>query len=560
LPLIVNRCRGKNMPKESPKTSPKGGAPRYSMPNVRLYRWQEECLARWFENGCRGIVRVATGAGKTLLALAAAYHLAARNPAMPIRIKIVVPKVFLAMQWRADIMEFLGAPRRDIGLFCGAIKEASEKPFMVYVLNTARAFVSRHIMNDVGEGSSVLLICDECHHFGSAENAHVFDFLPRIPQERYFALGLSATPDSENCQETIVPAIGGEIYRYDLPDAARDQIVAGCALFYIAVDFAPDERDAYDELSEKISAILGRLLQSCPELKGATHGAFFQRLLRLRARDDGQGALARALLASYYSRKEVVHKARMRIGCGMEIIRRLMPDHRTILFAERIETADILFAMLREAFPGRIDRYHSLMGAEEKARALSRYRTGESKVIVCCRALDEGLNVPETDAGVILSVGSGMRQRIQRVGRILRRGGDGRLKKIYYLHVSGSAEAEELLPSGYAAQGGQDEAGAYRLGYSEHGGLLPDSAYKSAADEVMAGLLRSGASDRHLRSAERQLGRGAVRTDFLLPETDCAKNLERARGEERDYWAAMLLMARVREGSPPKPAGGGMET
>ncbi|MDR2296315.1 MAG: DEAD/DEAH box helicase family protein, partial [Clostridiales Family XIII bacterium] len=387
-----------------------------------LYPWQEACLSRWFENGCRGIAAVATGAGKTLLALAAIRRLTARRPAEPIKIKIIVPKVFLAAQWRADILRFLGVPRRDIGLYYGAIKEDGGKPFMIYVLNTARLCISRHILKDADEGFSVLLICDECHRFGSAENAHVFDFLPHIPQERYFALGLSATPECENHQETIVPALGKEIYRYDLSDATHDQIVADCAFFHVAVDFTSDERADYDEFTHKIAVLKRKLLRIHPALRTASHRMFFQKLLRLRAHEGEVGETAWLLSLLFLRRKEVAHKARMRIDCGMEIVKRLMPDHRTILFTERIETADSLFDLLHKAFPGRIARYHSHMCAEEKERALNRYKEGESKVIVCCHALDEGLNVPETDAGVILSVGNGLRQRVQRIGRVLRRG------------------------------------------------------------------------------------------------------------------------------------------
>jgi superfamily II DNA or RNA helicase len=528
----------------------KDAASQYSLPNVSLYPWQRDCLSRWFENGCRGIVRVATGAGKTMLALAAARHLAARGPAETLKVKIVVPKVFLAAQWRADIMEFLGVPRGDIGLYCGAIKEGGGKPFMIYVLNTARLCVSRHILNDVNDGASVLLVCDECHHFGSAENAHVFDFLPHIPKERFFSLGLSATPDCENYNEVIVPALGKEIYRYDMTEATRDRIVADCTLFYAAVGFTDEERYDYEAFSDKIARIMSKLMQRRSVFANTPPNMFFQRLMRLQRQGDETGDLARALLLCFYRRKELVHKARMRLDCGAEIVRRLMPDHRTIVFTERIETADILFDMLCAAFPGRIERYHSQMRAEEKARALFRYRNGESGVIVCCRALDEGLNVPETDAGVILSVGGNARQRIQRVGRILRRGAEARPKKIYYLHIPESAEADTLLPLEDAARGTpgpEPFEDAYNLWWTESGELLPDPAYAALAERVRANLRQSGASERQLRKAERQLDRGCVRTDFLLPASACLALLEQARADERDYLIIMLLMAREME-------------
>ena len=40
-----------------------------------LYRWQEQCIKEWLDGGGHGIVEVATGAGKTVLALFAAKEI-----------------------------------------------------------------------------------------------------------------------------------------------------------------------------------------------------------------------------------------------------------------------------------------------------------------------------------------------------------------------------------------------------------------------------------------------------------------------------------------------------
>ena len=39
---------------------------------MELYAWQKACLKQWNKNRYHGIVNVVTGAGKTVLALAAA--------------------------------------------------------------------------------------------------------------------------------------------------------------------------------------------------------------------------------------------------------------------------------------------------------------------------------------------------------------------------------------------------------------------------------------------------------------------------------------------------------
>lgn len=66
-----------------------------------LYKWQKACLAAWERNGCRGIVRAATGAGKTRLALEAIRRLRERESSL--RVKIVVPTIPLARQWQSAL-------------------------------------------------------------------------------------------------------------------------------------------------------------------------------------------------------------------------------------------------------------------------------------------------------------------------------------------------------------------------------------------------------------------------------------------------------------------------
>lgn len=48
------------------------------------------------------------------------------------------------------------------------------------------------------------------------------------------------------------------------------------------------------------------------------------------------------------------------------------------------------------------------------------FRTGQLDLLVTCRALDEGLDVPDAEIGIIAASTSSIRQRIQRMGRVLR--------------------------------------------------------------------------------------------------------------------------------------------
>jgi len=78
--------------------------------------------------------------------------------------------------------------------------------------------------------------------------------------------------------------------------------------------------------------------------------------------------------------------------------------------------------------------------SKERSEILDRFRSGVYRAVVTSKVLDEGIDVPEADVGVILSgTGSG-RAFIQRLGRILRK----REGKEAILYEIISAETSEI--------------------------------------------------------------------------------------------------------------------
>jgi hypothetical protein len=68
----------------------------------------------------------------------------------------------------------------------------------------------------------------------SEKNARIFEFIfnlknPAVPSSPgIYSLGLSATPETLNYQEKIIPALGPEIYRYSFgtPSAPGSSIIS----------------------------------------------------------------------------------------------------------------------------------------------------------------------------------------------------------------------------------------------------------------------------------------------------------------------------------------------
>lgn len=168
--------------------------------DVSLRAWQREALQAW-EKAFRGIVKVVTGAGKTIFAQQCMrlFHEKYTNG----KSIIIVPTTALLDQWVVSLLEDLKVPESEIACFSGEDKAASLRSINVFVINTARK-VAQYIKRD----DNTFLIVDECHRAGSLVNSLAL----KAPHKA--TLGLSATPErsfDKGFEERLVPShLGGE--------------------------------------------------------------------------------------------------------------------------------------------------------------------------------------------------------------------------------------------------------------------------------------------------------------------------------------------------------------
>jgi superfamily II DNA or RNA helicase len=89
-------------------------------------------------------------------------------------------------------------------------------------------------------------------------------------------------------------------------------------------------------------------------------------------------------------------------------------ESRTLVFVGDNETA---YAVAREnlVMPLTCD-----IGRKERDRALALFREGRLRALVSARVLNEDLDVPEAEVGIVVAVRRGQREHVQRIGRVLR--------------------------------------------------------------------------------------------------------------------------------------------
>ncbi|MDY6391979.1 MAG: DEAD/DEAH box helicase [Bacilli bacterium] len=502
-----------------------------------LYSWQKQAIEKWEKAGRHGIFKVATGGGKTICAL----HLAASMDENT-RIKIVVPTVALAKQWKKDILSFGLAER--VGEWHGDKHSAGDMRFMIYVCDSARYALCSHALRDMREGKSVFLICDECQHYGSKENQKIFHFIGAkgFTKERYFSLGLSATPECANFDAVIKPNLGDIIFDFDLAKAQESKVVIPFLLFQIEVYFSGKEIGSYLDLTDKISKLYATIRNTYVVLRTLDGDDFFNAVNKKAEEDPLCEAYVNAVLA----RNELVLRASNRVECAKELIDRLPSSSRIIVFSERIEQAESIYRRLQEEKKVRVRLYHSELSPEAKKNALNDFRYGEARVLISCKALDEGLNVPDADVGIVLSCTHGDRQRIQRLGRILRKTPGKSPAKLYYLYVSSTSDPLVYL---------RGNSGALEVGNLSYvDGVFDYDAYLAVCESLLD-RLEGGMKDMLpvRRKLRRNFEKGIIRGDYLFGEELLLSLIEKNSDDEAeaDYYRTMLCLARIRLGKSP---------
>jgi superfamily II DNA or RNA helicase len=403
--------------------------------NLELWRWQKECKDIWLSNGGRGIVKVVTGAGKTVLALSLISHMRQENYSDGgLKSVIVVPNTALLDQWYEEVQDVLNLGEEDIGVFYGEEKnDIQDKDLMIYVLNSARNELQDHL-TDIED--DVFLVADECHRFASEKSTELFE------STFDYTVGLSATPEREadyGFEEVLEPNLGETIYDYSYSDAREDGIIPPFHLKRIEVPLQGKEEEKYEELTEQLNDLFKIIVNKYPKLKNAEGSDFLKTLGKLQNEYDDEKLESYTVLANL--RKEIIHESNSKKSALRYIINNeISKDSRTLIFHERKESADEIYDfLLDQDYEAGI--YHTDVSASDRREALEDYREGELNMLVTCKALDEGLDVPDTDVGIIVAATSSVRQRIQRIGRILRRSPGKDYAQIYTIYIKDKEEA-----------------------------------------------------------------------------------------------------------------------
>ncbi len=360
---------------------------------------QTEALETWWQQGGRGIVVLPTGTGKTHLAVLAIHR--AGRPTL-----VVTPTIDLLNQWYDELILAFDVP---VGLLGGGYFDL--QPLTVTTYDSAYIHLERW-GNRFG-----LIVFDECHHLPgpSYMAAAIGSIAP-------FRLGLTATPERADGQEVLLPElIGPLVYRREIKQLAG-AFLAEYRTERLYVELTAEEQERYQRAREQYR----RFVEERGIAMGGPHG--WQRFL-LESCRSREG---RAAFQAYREQKRLALAAPAKLHTLERLLERHRGDRVLVFTYDNATVYQIARRLLVPAITHQTK-------TRERREILLRFHSGDYPIVVTSQVLNEGVNVPAANVGIILSGTGSIREHVQRLGRLLRKHGD-KQALLYEVVTRGTAE------------------------------------------------------------------------------------------------------------------------
>lgn len=366
--------------------------------------YQQAALGGWRTHDRQGTVILPTGSGKTFLGLQAIADAGVST-------LVVTPTIDLMNQWHSTLTNaFDDQLTETIGVLGGGSHEIA--PLTVTTYDSAYRYIDEY-----GDQFG-LLITDEAHHLA----AETYLQIPEMTIAPY-RLGLTATYErADGREELLVDRMGPVVYEEAVDDLAGEYL-SEYETIQMSVELTSEERTEYDEEYQ-----IYRDYVDNHDFDLWKEQGYAEFLKRTSYDPDGR----RALIAK--QRAERIARTATKKLDTLDTLLKRHHDDRVIVFTANNDFAyDISREFILPCITHQTD-------TDERTEILERFRTGEYSMLATSQVLDEGIDVPAANVGIILSGSASKRQYAQRLGRILRPTDDRQPARLYEIITTDTME------------------------------------------------------------------------------------------------------------------------
>ena len=361
-----------------------------SKPKKKRNKWrhQDEALEKFLEAE-RGVLNMATGTGKTRVALNIIRSLCERD-----EIDTVIVGTYgtnLLDQWYDELLRVRKEVKEDVFRVFRHYENYHQAEDFLNEPENAMLLASRHSLASAlrrlpqEAKRRTVLVHDEVHGLGSAENRKQ---MGGLSDDIRFRLGLSATPErdyDEEGNEFLKEHIGPELMRFDLDEAIRRGILA--PFNYFPLDYEMSEEDR-----QRVQGVYARKAARAAESNPMSDQEVWTQIAQ-------------------------VHKTSM---AKLPVFEEFIRDHRDLLrrcivFVETQAYGDEVLEIIHQHRPD----FHTFFSGED-SETLKRFVRGEIECLVTCHRISEGIDIQSLNTVVLFSSARARLETIQRMGRCLR--------------------------------------------------------------------------------------------------------------------------------------------
>ena len=351
------------------------------------WRHQDEAM-KIFLAAERGVLNMATGTGKTHIALKILQELFVRQDIETVI--VCTDGNDLLDQWYGELLSARKSVDRQLLVFrqYRSTKELQDfilepKKAILLVSRAPLASALRQLSHE--QTRRTLLIHDEVHGLGSPGNR---TRLSGLSDNVRFRLGLSATPEREYDEEGnvfIENHVGPVLMTFGLKQAIERGILAPFNYFPLAFELTDADRD-------RIAAIFRR--RAAKEAVGApmTDVEVWIEIARVHKTSEAKLPVFDAFIRDH-----------------QELLR------RCIVFADTMEYGESVLEIIHKYRPD----FHTYFSGEQSV-TLNRFARGDLECLITCHRLSEGIDIRSLNTVILFSSEKARLETIQRIGRCLR--------------------------------------------------------------------------------------------------------------------------------------------
>jgi len=365
---------------------------------------QRKALNSWAKQGFVGSVIAGTGFGKSRVGvLAVDYILKQKSRSNKKSALILVPTVQLQDQFAEEFHKWdLGHCLDNVEILC---------------YQSAYKLKGHHYD---------IVLCDEIH-LGLSNKYRKF-FKNNIYDS---LLCMTATLPEEEEYKDILNKIAPTAYSITLDECVAKGIVAPYVIYCKPLSLTSTEKKDYKKVNNSFVYYKYQL------------GEFnaFDEAKRImgdkNAHPEDRGAAA-GFYKAMRDRKKIVDFATNKITVFQKLVLKNL-DNKILAFSGANDFTD----QLCESVSPFSAAYHSKKTKKQRVKALEDFKAGEINVLCSTKALNQGLDIPDANIGIICGITSKSLSMIQRVGRLIRFQ-EGKVGEIYILYVENSQEEKWL--------------------------------------------------------------------------------------------------------------------